>query len=250
MPSVCILSAAWGRPHITRLVLKQRRRLCEELALGGIQAQMLIVADDENLDVAREFGAETLDHPNSPLGKKCSAGLKAAAEMADYVCWVGSDDWIHEDVFMPMVERPADAIPAVLSGSRLAIVDLPKGRLQRIAYPSQYGAIPWLIDSRLLRASRGDPIRPDLQQGLDGALIRGIRLNRVPFEVAIHDTHDFRCVDFKTHENITPYAGLAKNVGVGDEEEPWGVLDEWYPNDLVSQARDVSKSLAEGARDL
>lgn len=236
MVSVCVLSAAWGRPHITRLVLRQRQRLCEGLASGGIQARMLIVADDENLDVAREHGAETLEHPNSPLGKKCSAGLKAAAEIADYVCWVGSDDWIHPDVFKPL--RQERSKPVIVTGRRLAIVDMAAGRLQRLESPSKYGAIPWLIDSRLLRSPRTPNLmQPDLQRGLDGGLIRGLRLARIDWQWVFDDPHDFRCVDFKTEANITPYAGLAKNLGVGAPENAWDALTGWFPADLIDDAR-------------
>ena len=233
---------------MTELVLKQRQRLIRDLAVLGIDAAALVAACDENLDLAAEYGCQTIETPNLPLGRKCSIGLRHAAQLADHVVWVGSDDWIHPDVFQPLLDRSAEATPAIFSGKRLAIVDLPTGRLTRIAYPSQYGAIPWIVDSRLLQPCRHEPIRPDLRRGLDGALIRGIRLTRVPFEIVLHDPHDFRCVDFKTHESITPYAGLAKTVGIAAEESPWAVLAEHYPADLVAQARDLSDATAKEHR--
>ncbi|HET9470946.1 MAG TPA: hypothetical protein VFO24_07550, partial [Usitatibacter sp.] len=74
-------------------------------------------------------------------------------------------------------------------------------------------------------------------RGLDGALIRGLRQARVRFEWLFHDPHDFRCVDFKSEENITPYKALAKHLGTGPEESAWPALGDWFPADLVEQAR-------------
>lgn len=239
--SVCILSAAWKRFDVTRLVLQQRQRLCVELAAGGLDATNLIVADDENLDIAVEYGCETLETPNDPLGRKASVGLRAAADMADYVCWVGSDDWIHPDAFEPLLEqRGADKV--IVAGRRLVVVDLASGVLQLISSPSKFGAIPWLIDSRLLRTNR-PAIRPDLPRGLDGALIRGIRLARNSFEFVEHDPHPFRCVDFKSDVNLSPYEGLVANLAIGEPTAAWAALAAWFPSDLVDEARSVSEAV-------
>lgn len=203
--------------------------------------QSLIVADDENLEIAREYGCETLEAPNQPLGAKCNLGLRRAAEDTDYVVWIGSDDWIHPDVFDAVLgyeERPG-RLP-IHVGTTVAVVDIPRMVLQRVKSPSKFGAPPWIIDSRLLRPARPlspGPIKPWLKRGLDGALVRGIRLNRLPFEFVFSDPHDFRCVDFKTDQNLTPFAGVAKHLGFGPEEPAADALANWYPHDLVELVR-------------
>lgn len=242
MPSVCILSAAWRRFDVTRLALRQRQQLCVELAARGIRAHSLIVADDENLDIAREYGCEAIEAPNEPLGSKCNIGLKHAAAGADYVMWIGSDDWIHADAFDPLLEeRDTAGLLPIHVGTTVAVVELRSGRLQ-IVEGATYGAPPWIIDSRLLQATKHDrPIKPWLKRGLDGALVRGIRLCRRPFEFVSYSPHDFRCVDFKSDVNLTPFAGVAKHMGVGPEVDAWEALAAWYPPDLVAHARDLSQ---------
>lgn len=238
MTTAWIVSAAHRRFDVTRLVLQQRQRLCVELAGRGIQASMLIAGDDENLDIAREHGAATLEAPNEPLAQKCNAALLYAAERADWVVWVGSDDWIHPDAFDPLLRDTSgdeDQRPRIVVGLRLAMVDVTTGQLQPIKQCSKYGAIPWLIDSRLLRTSRG-PIRPDLESGMDGALVRGLRLTQIGFQFEKHDTHYFRCVDFKTRENLSPFAGVQRNLGESKAGAAGPVLREWFPGDLVDQA--------------
>jgi len=249
VPSICILSAAWGRFDLTRLVLAQRQRVCEELASRGVDAGMLIVADDENLDIAREYGADTVEAPNKPLGGKWNAGLVHAADSGvDWIVWIGSDDWLHPAVFDPIFDRDESALPLILSGHRLAIVDMATGRLQRIETPSPYGAIPWILDARLIRDARhrrnGERlglIEPAVSRGLDGALIKALRRGRVNFDWRYDNPNDFRCVDFKTRANITPYEGLARNLGVGDPEPAWETLAEHFPAELVQKAADLSE---------
>lgn len=239
MTTACIVSAARRRFDVTRLVLRQRQRLCAELAARGVQATSLIVADDENLDIAREHGCETLEHPNDPLGAKCNAGLLHAARLADWVVWVGSDDWIHPDAFDPITARePAESAFPIVVGATLVMVDVTTGQLQRIHKASKFGGIPWLIDSRLLHTSQG-PIRPDLPSGMDGALIRGLRRTQTQFRIETHEMHDFRCVDFKTPENLSNFRGVQRNLGFGEVEPAAPALRDWFPADLVDQAEQL-----------
>jgi hypothetical protein len=233
---------------VTALVLAQRRRLIRELAGRGIDAVSIIVACDDNLTVAAEYGCQTVEAPNLPLGEKCNVGLRAAAPQAEFVVWVGSDDWIHPDVFDPLLET-VTARPRIVAGRSMAIVNLESARLQQICSPSKYGAVPWLLDSRLLRTRSTQFVRPDLNRGLDGALMRGLRLtSRVRSGPEFHDPHAFRCVDFKTRENITPYRGLAKHLGTGLDERAWSALAGWYDADLIDLARATAAETKHGRR--
>jgi glycosyltransferase involved in cell wall biosynthesis len=251
--SVALVSPAWGRLAVTRLALTQRQALCGELAASGIDARCLVVADDENLDLAQEFGFDTLEAPNRPVARKFNLGLEhACREGADWIVWIGSDDWVHPDVFAPLLPGgalhdvdPAD-VPPIVIGHRLTIVDLARGALMRCKSPSTYGAIPWLLHRRMLEPAGFAPLRPDLDRGLDGALIRGLRLHRAPLAWQTHDPHDMRCVDFKSDTNITPYRRLQK-LATAPEEAPWSALEQHYPADLVDLARATHLDLKEQA---
>lgn len=254
MVSVCIVSPAWGRFAVTRLVLEQRQRVCDELISRGVDADHLIVADDENLEIAREYGGLTVEAPNKPLGRKCNLGLHRANELGyDFIVWVGSDDWIHPDLFRTLPDAIENEPVLIRSGFRLSMVDLTTGRLQRLKVQGSYGAIPWILDARLFRRLPILPIPVDLPRGLDGGLVRGLRLGRVGFEFVFDDPHDFRCVDFKSQHNLTPYDGLAKYVGVDEPENAWETLADWFPADLVAKARELgareeTTAVDEGAR--
>lgn len=242
MTSVCIVSPAHGRGYITRLVLLQRRRLAEQLVEDGIDVRLLIAADDENAEIADEFGCDVLRVTNEPLGRKANAALAAAvATGADWIGWVGSDDWIHPDAFDPL--HLEYELPVIVRGKRLALVNTATGTLRQIKSPSAHGAIPWLIDSRLFRVTQINPIRSDLSQGLDGSLARGLRRHGIPLELVTHDPHPFRCVDFKTEANIWPFEVVADAYALADPEPAWTALAKWFPADLVDQARRLSEGV-------
>ncbi|MCZ7538263.1 MAG: hypothetical protein M5T61_21560 [Acidimicrobiia bacterium] len=71
--------------------------MADELRAEGIEVNAVIVADDENLDIAKAHRFDTIEMPNH-LGARYNAGIHHAYQHgADYICPDGSDDWIHPD---------------------------------------------------------------------------------------------------------------------------------------------------------
>jgi len=105
MTKVCMVSPAFGRYEVTEMALKQRRWLCDTLlSTYGLEAYGVIVADDDNLDIAKAHGFDALEFPNDQgLGAKFNAGFQYALDTgADYIIHIGSDDWMHPDFFAPL----------------------------------------------------------------------------------------------------------------------------------------------------
>src|SRR6187551_1252597 len=96
MKSLWFIVPAYGRFDIARVCLKQLRRSCDAITRGGIRADAVVVADDENLDIAHENGFHGYEQANEPLGRKWNDGYELACRegQADYVVPFGSDDWI------------------------------------------------------------------------------------------------------------------------------------------------------------
>jgi len=254
---VWLVSPAWRRYSVTRLALAQRRRLCDALALKGIEAHSVVVADDENLEIAREFDFDTVEMPNDDVGMKFNAGIRYAAEQgADVFVHVGSDDWVHPCAFDVLNEldlslapdpvwEPGQCIvwrrgPIVLAQRQATIVDLPTGRVLRCNVAGSRGVIPWFIPRICMDVNDWHPIAPGKMRGIDAALAKGlaIRPNWV-FQEMPDDT----LVDWKSGTNITPYIALATNIGRG---EPVGLdaLRERYDDDLVDMAVALHESTA------
>lgn len=228
---VWLVTPAWRRFAVTRLVLAQRRVLCDELAARGITASCVVIADDENLDIAAELGFDTVEMDNSQLGRKLNAGFRySAAQGADYLAFVGSDDWLHPDLFAPLLDEPG----CVISGRILALCDLLGGRLRYVAGRGRQGVIPWLIPRAALEPCGFAPLPDGQNRGLDLHLALAL----ADAEWRFHDPHPLARVDFKSHLNMTPY-GAARAIG-GEKSDPWGELATRYPADLVALAESTA----------
>lgn len=256
--NIWLVSPAWSRFTVTRLALAERRWLCDELASRGHQANSVIVADDDNLDIAAEYGFHTVELDNTDLGAKFNAGYRYAARQdADLFVHVGSDDWIHPDTFGVIDKmdlefaddmEPDDGGtivwtpgPILIAQRRLLIVDLNRQAARRCQVKNRWGCIPWLIPRAALQPRGFAPIPKGLKRGIDGALAHGLghKLNWV-----WQDAQHAWCVDWKTEMNLTPYIGLSHSLGDGDEQEAWPILSEFYPDALVEAAKQTAAAHA------
>lgn len=251
--NVWLVSPAWQRYDVTRVVLAERRWLCDMLAARGLTANSVIVADDENLDIAEEFGFPTVEKDNSDLGERFNVGYRFAAEQgADVFVHIGSDDWVHPDAFdilrdtdissdapiKPLSPETQSVVwrrgPMVIAQRRLTLVDVANGVAQRCFVHGRWGCIPWLIPRRAMESEGFAPIARGNMRGIDGALVRGLRTR--PTWI-FQDAPDEWLVDWKTTWNVTPYKGVARSLGVGDTDDPWEMLAEFYPPHLVRLAQ-------------
>lgn len=211
----------------------------------------MIVADDDNLDIAAEFGFETVEQSNEHLGRKFNDGIERAfSEGADVVVLIGSDDWLHVSAFdrmpadyceprWPSDDEPVVVMssgPEVVAGTEIALVDLVDGRLRRCRSRGRYGTIPWLINRKALERCGGRPLPDHQGKGIDGRLAVGLNRPRFVF----HDPHPLARVDFKSDTNLNSFDVISGAIGYGDvETDPWPLLAELYPEPLVGMAREV-----------
>jgi hypothetical protein len=231
---VGLVIPAWRRYAVTRLCLAQKQQLVAALAARGITCHVVVVADDENLDIAAGFGFETVEQENV-LGRKVNDGFEYACERgADYVGFVGSDDWLHENAFDHLDDS------RVCAGHRIAVVDLERdGRLRRLGVGGPQGVPPWLIPRRALERSGCRPADDARTWGMEGSIVRGLG----PVDWRFDDPHDLVRVDFKSDVNMTPYGRITGLLGYGPEETAWPQLAEKYPADLVALAERTSLML-------
>jgi hypothetical protein len=222
---------AHGRFPVTELALSQHQHLVGELGVRGITANVVVVADDENLDVAEEFGFWAAERPNV-LGLKLNDGFEfAASKGADWLCFCGSDNWVHPDVFDGLGGCDGSQ---VLAGHQESVVDLKSGRMRvlNVGYP---GTAPWLIPRALLEPLGFRPVEDEKKRAMELALV--IAMGHPEF--VFHDPNRVARVDFKSDVGLTTYAGVA-HLGGREEDDPWPVLRANYPADLVDAAQELS----------
>ncbi len=193
-------------------------------------ANCVVIADDENLDIARAHRFETLEMNNEYVGSKVNAGFAYAAKQgADYMCFVGSDDWLHVDLFRPLVDSD-NRRNVVLSGREITLVDLSRGVMTTMHNESLHGVIPWLFP-----VSHFPLVPPLWNKGLDWPIYYQLR----ELDWIFTDPHPHTRVDFKSDTNITPYSVLGRCVG-NTPEVSLRELEGWYPSELVDLAEELA----------
>lgn len=227
---VWLVTPAWRRYHVTDLVLQQHRLLARSLATFGVTARRLVIADDDNLEIARDHGCDILSMGGT-LGARVNAGFAAAREAgADWVCFTGSDNWLHPALFLDL---PDDA---VVTGRSCSVVDLERGVLFTVAERGEMGAAPWLIPAAVLERCDWRPVdRDDRTRGMEIGMRVG--MGRVSREY--RDPCPHARVDFKSEDSMTGYEVLRRVPGLATsgEVDAWEALLPYYPSRLVLAAR-------------
>lgn len=228
--NVCLVIPAWGRYSVTALCLKQKRHLADVLAPAGIQVDVVVVAEDANVDLALEHGFLAVDAPNV-LGRKVNDGFQVAFDRgADWISFCGSDDWIHPDLLLAL-----ESEDRVVSGNEITVVDLTTPRLRELGERGRNGVSPWFIPRRSLERAGVRLVEDERTRGMEGAMSRAL----LHCDFVMHDPHPHTRVDFKSETNMTAYDTVARTLGKGDElhgADVWDSLASHYPRSLVDKA--------------
>jgi hypothetical protein len=228
---IALVSPAYRRFELSAVVFDQRLDLMRSLGAKGIEVRQIVVADDANLDLARERGFTTIEAPNV-VSDRFNAGMGRAGEMgADWIVPIGSDSWLDPHYLTGLyggVVRTSEWYCHV-TAERLG-----EARVRR-----RPGAGPYVIARRYLEPVGFRPAKPGLMRHVDSSTIAG--LAGAPRFGYFH-RHPFQYVGFRVAPYITSYASLMKAWGVREHDDPWTILGRHYPADLVERARRVMTS--------
>lgn len=243
MKSLWFIVPAHGRHEVARVCLKQLRWACDALTSGGIRASAVVVANDENLDMAQGLGFATYERENEPLGRKWNDGYELACREGgvDYVVPIGSDDWIDPAAIL---EFPLPAENEIRCFRRSAVVSEDGMWLTRLNITYDGGDGVRVIPSSLLEPFGYRPAAEDRKRAIDTSVWDAIRNHYEPAKrprFIYHDLHPLQIVDFKSRgEQLNPYADCRKSFQDGDEVfNPWLMLGEHYPKGLVDEMAGV-----------
>jgi hypothetical protein len=225
-----LVTPAYGRLDLSAVVFDQRAATLAELLDAGIDARVYVVADDENLDLARERGFEVVERANDFLGAKFNDGIEAAVlDGATHVATIGSDSWIDPEY----LRRVDPEFPGVTTGLPYAVVDESGERIGLLLIRDRYGVGPHVVPVSLLEAPYR-PIEEDIPSGCDGSLLERLeRTTTLRLKLVYVDPVQY--VGFRTlGEQINPYESLVS--GDVAERSPWPTLRRVFPSDLVDVA--------------
>lgn len=231
---IWLITPAHGRHAISRVCFEQRRRMMDELAADGLEVRCVVIADDENLDLAAERGFDTIEAPNQ-LGRRYNDGISHAYERdATHIVPLGSDDWLHPDflVGLPVFGDPIRTI------SQTVIVR-EDGRILahlHVTYPGGCGFRCYPREIFDLVGRR--PAEEGKHRSIDTSILRTVESRLGQLRWAPYDDPLGR-VGFKTAEQLNTYRNIVASFGLREDPDPWTALAEAYPEDLIAQAQDA-----------
>jgi hypothetical protein len=222
---IYFVTPAWRRFELTEVCLEQRRRVIDHLARHGVEARCVVIADDDNLDIARRLDFETVERDNRWLGRKFNDGIEFSYRQgAEWIVPIGSDSWVDPAYFLPLPS------PEVARTSGIyAVVTADHLLTMRIAGK---GAGPYMLHRSLFSGS-ARPTDEQIRRGIDRSMIRSI--GEVTWDH--RDVHELQYVGFRARPQITAYWKLARVPGAMEEGDPWDRLMTVYPSDLVERAQ-------------
>lgn len=226
------VTPAFGRYELSAVCFDQRVEVIRALEAAGVAARCVVVADDENLDLARERGFDTVERDNEYLGRRFNDGMEYACRNgASRIVPIGSDSWVDPAYFLPLMPRQDRRTRT----SRMYAV-VTADRLGELLVGDEKGAGPYVFNRIALRASHYRPARDDISRGVDRSTVAGIRA-RLRWQH--NDIHPYQYIGFRGRPHLTPYEGLMSTWGVREHSDPWAILARHYPARLVERARTV-----------
>lgn len=232
MKRLWFIVPAYYRLSLTKVCLQLLLETCKRLNEYELEANAVVIADDENLDVAAELGFATIRRNNDFVGRKFNDGYQLACdpefndEPADFVVPCGSDDWIDPAIFRTL---PSDGRIGIFR--RLAHVDEKRERLALVKMPYLAGCGIRIIPREKIAAAGYRPCEEDRQQALDSSTMSGLKKANGSFpKLEELDVHPLQIVDWKSSENqLHPYSEVAPWRKGAEELDPFEALAEHYP---------------------
>lgn len=236
MASLWFIVPAHGRAELARICLTQLRRTCDRLEEEGVRASAVVVADDENLDTARELGFAGAPRDNRFTSRKFNDGIQLACDRrynpdpADYVVPVGSDDWVDWRLFLDLPDSRT-----VVGFQRMAFVR-EDGRELTVRHVNCEGGVGIRIWPRhVMAATRFRPADEDRKRGCDTSILVNTRRAYPNLRVEHRDLDPLQIVDWKSWgENLNPYESLARHR-TELCRDPFAVLDGRYPAEALAE---------------
>jgi hypothetical protein len=216
------VTPAFRRFALAEVCFDQWKLIAAALAGHGIELRVVVVSDDDNLDLARAAGFDTVEQNNDWLGRRFN----------DWVTGVGNDSWIDPAYFVPLPEAP------IARRMRLLSV-VTSTRLAELRAARSIGITPYLFHRSLLEPAGYRPLEDKISRGCDTSTIVGIEYAR-DYERIVweeRDLHQYQHVSFRAYPHLTRYSRLWAAYGERELYDPWGILAEHYPIGLVERAR-------------
>jgi glycosyltransferase involved in cell wall biosynthesis len=236
---IWLVTPAHGREALTRIVLRQRVRMIQDLARDNrVKAACVVIACDPNLDTARDLGLDAIHQTNDQLGRRFNDGIEYALEHgATYIVPAGSDCWIHPDYLTRL--HPNGPIRS----SRAATIVREDGSAFAHVDVNYHGGLGSRIYPRRILQPMPRPADEHRRRGIDTSILTNLEHHhgRLTFQ---YDGAPLDLVDFKsTVTQLNTYGEVKRAFATEEHPDPWPILRAAYPRDLVNDMENLYAQL-------
>lgn len=232
MTRILLVTPAWRRPELTEIMLRQRLRLTAALEPHGITCHTVVIADDENADIAEDQGHIVLRAPNV-LGAKFNHGYEVAVGGGyDWAFHVNSDQAFDPRLIVEICKAPVDSF--VAAGWLTAVHASGK---KSITYRNPVRAMQAFPVALLRTCPR--PCAEDIMSGCDRSTWEG--LGSVHPKAAVHRIQGgLQTVQFESEVQLTDWARHVNIGAISMQRElpvPWDQFSQALGPELVTDMR-------------
>jgi hypothetical protein len=234
MPSLWFVVPAYGRLELARICLRQLRRTCDQLEQEGVRASAVVVADDENLDTARDLGFATYRRGNDYTSRKFNDGIQLACDPrfnprpADYVVPCGSDDWVDWRLFVELPDQGT-----MVGFQRMAFVREDGAELTVRHLNCEGGSGIRVYPAAVMAAAGYRPADEHRKRGCDTSILWNLKGLGAIGRIEHRDIDPLQLVDWKSPgQQLNPYASLRRHP-TELTRDPFDVLRGRYPDDAL-----------------
>ena len=223
------VTPAFQRYELAAVCFDQWKQIAASLAAHDVELRVVVVSDDENLDLARATGFDTVERDNDWLGRRFNDGIEYACRNgADWVAPVGSDSWIMPEYLYPLPETDQSR-----RGRLLTVVK--SDRLAEL-YVTNIGVGPYMYHRSQLEHCDFRPSDEKIRRGVDTSTWLGVLQGGV-IEWDERNVSQYQHVSFRAKPHLTKYTRLWAAYGQRESYQPWEILREHFPADLVARAQ-------------
>lgn len=221
-PALWFVTPAHGRLDITQQTLAQRANLNRRTG-----TRCVVVAEDENLNIAEDLGLDAVKCPNTFLGEKFNVGVQYAIEEgASHITLFDSDSISLDAVYNPLSDSP-EYRPyysfVVPDGSR-------RGELTHMRWVQTI----WPVE--FMKLTKGQPCDQFINKHVSSSCLRNIAMvckaYGREFTPVYAKTHPLEHVGFQSEDNISEVYSIMNSAVTGRwKYDVWDPLLETYTED-------------------
>lgn len=230
MNDIWFVTPAFRRYELSDICFAERAWAIEELKKSGVDAHCVVVANDDNIDLAKKYGFETVSRNNRWLGRRFNDGHEYAAQHgATHVVPVGSDSWVD-----PILYKNLPADDELLLSHYYSLVH-GSGTKRAELWIHSFIGVSFIIPTALLKTVKNRPCGDYMSRGCDTSTYNNL-VSTQSVTLTYQRFHRMEITAFHSPPpipQVSSYEGLVAKYLLKETEHPFEPLKKVYPADLV-----------------